>query len=304
MADKAVTENECVELLNRYLTFDGDEFRWTGTHNQLKRYFDEDLKLSGNWTSPSGGVWLFSTDEFQVKWQKSMKLVIVRDNSGKFMLNCLMKSRMVNNSRSNQPISPVVVLNDVYADVTSATGDNNVNEVNNYSNAFEMSVNNKLENILKVLSEFKYIDANLQEENTTMKRSFEDLTHRHENLMSVSSDLNQRVKDLETNLLTAIKLIYCERSNSENCVTAGPPENLSSKSTADASASTCICDAQIQVIDLEKSGESEKVKPKLNEGNPNAKRGRNIKGRKNPSTNVNQQSENSHGNCPDNQGRN
>jgi hypothetical protein len=72
------------------------------------------------------------------------------------------------------------------------------------------SVNNKLENILEVLSEFKYIYVNLQEENTTMKRSFEDLTNRNENLMSVSSDLNQRVKDLEnerSSLLTAIKLI-------------------------------------------------------------------------------------------------
>ena len=85
-----------------------------------------------------------------------------------------------------------------------------------------MSVNNKLENILKVLSEFKYVNANLQEENTTMKRSFEDLTHRHENLMSVASDLNQRIKDLKnerSRMLTAIKLICCVRSNSENCVT-------------------------------------------------------------------------------------
>ena len=61
MADMAVTEKECVELLNQYLIFDGDEFLWKGTCNQLKRYFAEDLKLSGNWSSPSGGVWLFST---------------------------------------------------------------------------------------------------------------------------------------------------------------------------------------------------------------------------------------------------
>jgi hypothetical protein len=129
-------------LLNQYLTFDDDEFRWKSTCNQLKRYFAEDLKLSGNWTSRSGGVWLYLTDEFQVKWQKSMKLVIVRDNSDKFMFNSLMKSRMVDNRypRLNQPISPVVVLNDAYADVASATSDNNVNKDNNYTNTFEMSV--------------------------------------------------------------------------------------------------------------------------------------------------------------------
>ena len=60
-----------------------------------------------------------------------------------------------------------------------------------------------------------------------MKRSFEDLTHRHENLMSVASDINQRIEDLKnerSRLLTAIKLICCVRSYSENCVTAGPPE--------------------------------------------------------------------------------
>ena len=228
-------------MLNQYLTFGGDEFRWKSTCNQLKRYFSH-LKLSGNWTSPSGGVWLYLTDEFQVKWQKSMKLVIVRDNSDKFMFSFLLKSRMVDNPRLTQPISPVVVLNDAYADVASATSDNNVNKDNNYTNTFEMSVNNKLENILKVLSEFKYVNANLQEENTTMKRSFEDLTHRHENLMSVASDLNQRIKDLKnerSRMLTAIKLICCVRSISENCLTAGPPENLSSKSTSDDSVSTC-----------------------------------------------------------------
>ena len=73
-----------------------------------------------------------------------------------------------------------------------------------------------------------------------MKRSFEDLTHRH--LMSVASDLNQIIKDLKnerSRLLTAIKLICRARSNSENCVTAGPPENISSKSTSDDSVSTC-----------------------------------------------------------------
>ena len=122
-----------------------------------------DLKLSGNWTSPSGGVWLYLTDEFQVKWQKSIKLVIVRDNSDKFIFKFLMRSRMVDNPRLNQPISLVVVLNDAYADVASATSDNNVNKDYNYTNTFEMSVNNKLEKILKVLSEFKYVNSNLQE---------------------------------------------------------------------------------------------------------------------------------------------
>ena len=92
---------------------------------------------------------------------------------------------MVDNPRLNQPISHIVVLNDAYSDVVSATSDNNVNKDNNYTNTFGMSVNNKLENILKVLSDFKYVNANLQEENTTMKISFEDLTHRHENLMSL-----------------------------------------------------------------------------------------------------------------------
>ena len=64
--------------------------------------------------------------------------------------------------------------------------------------------------------------------------------------MSVASDLNQRIKDLKnerSRLLTAIKLICCVRSNSENCVTAGPPENLSSKSTRPTDDSVSTCDA-------------------------------------------------------------
>ena len=74
------------EQLNKYLSFEGDDFRWKGTSDQLKRFFAEDLKFSGKLTSPSGGVWSFSTKEYEVKWQKSMKLVVVRDNTDKFML--------------------------------------------------------------------------------------------------------------------------------------------------------------------------------------------------------------------------
>ena len=80
------------EQLNKYLSFESDDFRWKGTSDQLKRFFAEDLKLSGKWNSPSGGVWSFSTKEYEVKWQKSMKLVVIRDTTDKFMSNCLMKS--------------------------------------------------------------------------------------------------------------------------------------------------------------------------------------------------------------------
>ena len=48
-------------------SLNGNEFRWNGTLDQLKSYFAQDLNLSGKWNSRSGGVWLFSAPEFDVK---------------------------------------------------------------------------------------------------------------------------------------------------------------------------------------------------------------------------------------------
>lgn len=57
------------EQLNKYLSFESDDFRWKGTSDQLKRFLAEDLKVSDKWNSSSGGVWSFSTKEYEVKWQ-------------------------------------------------------------------------------------------------------------------------------------------------------------------------------------------------------------------------------------------
>jgi hypothetical protein len=52
---------------------------------QPKTYF-ADLTGVGSWSSPSGRVKLFTAEEFEVKWQKSKKLAIVRDTSDTYIL--------------------------------------------------------------------------------------------------------------------------------------------------------------------------------------------------------------------------
>ena len=152
-------------------------------------------------TSPSGGVWSFSTKEYEVKWQKSMKLVVVRDNTDKFMLNCLIKSLANDNLNGNSAAD----LNDSSVEATASLCDDHVK-------TFEESINDKLDCILKALSDLKQISI-LQEQNKSLKKSLEDLEFKHNSLMCVASELKNRIKTLEDEklgLITALKLVSCE----------------------------------------------------------------------------------------------
>ena len=165
------------EQLNKYLSFESDDFRWKGTSDQLKRFFAEDLKLSGKWNSPSGGVWLFSTKEYEVKWQKSMKLVVIRDTTDKFMSNCLMKSLANDNLNDNSAAD----LNNSSVKAAASVCDDHVE-------TFEESINDKLDCILKTLSDLKQIPI-LQEQNKSLKKNLEDLESKHSSLMCIASEL-------------------------------------------------------------------------------------------------------------------
>ena len=119
----------------------------------------------------------------------------------KFMLNCFMNSLAKNNPTDR----PVTDSNPSIVEEATSSGDD-------YVVKFEASVNNKLDCILKALNDFKQIST-LQEENKSLRKSLDELTHQHKNLMCVASDLNTRIKDLEdekSSLLAALKLVYCE----------------------------------------------------------------------------------------------
>ena len=197
------------EQLNKYLGFESDDFRWKGTSDQLKRFFAEDLKLSGKWNSPSGGLWSISTKEYEVKWQKSMKLVVNRDTTDKFMLNCLMKSLANDNLNDNSAAD----LNNSSVKAAASLCDDHVE-------TFEESINDKLDCILKTLSDLKQISI-LQEQNKSLKKSLEDLEFKHSSLMCIASELKNKIKTLEdekSGLITALKLVSCEAGkDDENC---------------------------------------------------------------------------------------
>ena len=105
---------------------------------------------------------------------------------------------------------------------------------------------------------FKLI-ANLQVENKKLKKSLEDLSNRHNNLLCVASDLNTRIKDLEnerSSLLTAVKLIYCDK----NIHAVAEPTKNFSDSDQPGILSNLNESATILVIDLEKREENETAK--------------------------------------------
>jgi hypothetical protein len=71
-----------------FLIFDGESYRWLGSYTELKNYIAEGLKMAGIWKSPGGGAKRFiagKDSEFVLKWQKSNKLVIEKDNTDEYL---------------------------------------------------------------------------------------------------------------------------------------------------------------------------------------------------------------------------
>ena len=126
-----------------------------------------------------------------------MKLVVVRDTTDKFMLNCLMKSLANDNLNDNSAAD----LNDSSVKAAASLCDDHVG-------TFEESINDKLDCILKALSDLKQIFI-LQEQN----KSLEDLEFKRSSLMCIASEVKNKVKTLEdetSGLITALKLVSCE----------------------------------------------------------------------------------------------
>ena len=96
--DQATTELKFLVIFIQFLIVDGGEYRWKGTFEQLETYFADNLPGAGSWSSPSGGVKLFTAKDFQIKWQRSKKLVIVRDTSDMYILKFFTQATVNDNT--------------------------------------------------------------------------------------------------------------------------------------------------------------------------------------------------------------
>ena len=69
------------------------EYFWNGSVRELKSFVENDLGLSGKWTSPGGEVKLFTNTDFRLKWQGSSikRLVIIKDDEKDYLAKALRK---------------------------------------------------------------------------------------------------------------------------------------------------------------------------------------------------------------------
>ena len=138
-------ENPSSVQYNKFLIVDGEEYRWKGTFEQLKTYFADNLPGAGSWSSPSGGVKLLTAEDFQIRWQKSKKLVIVRDTSDMYILKFFIQATVNNTSPIISPDS----------DSNRAAEEVEMAPEACSANSFEAAINNKLDYVIKALDDFQ-----------------------------------------------------------------------------------------------------------------------------------------------------
>ena len=171
------------------LSFDGFTYRWLGNFTDLKSYVEQRLKLAGKWTSPGGETKLFtaSQDEFVLKWLKSKKLIIQKDNPDEYLLKSFESDHKLSNSDCDL--------------------DRNVSQIDLQIKNIEVKLFNAIDTISKELNDLKSQCKNnctdtahmcfLRDENEKLKKQNELLTEKLNNCLLAGSELNIRVKDLQ-----------------------------------------------------------------------------------------------------------
>ena len=185
------------------LSFDGFTYRWLGNFTDLKTYVEQRLKLAGKWTSLGGETKLFtvSQDEFVLKWLKSRKLIIQKDNPDEYLLKSFESDHKLCNSDCDL--------------------DRNVSQIDLQIKNIEVKLFNAIDTISKELNDLKSqckincTDTDhmcfLRDENEKLKKQNELLTEKLNNCLLAGSELNIRVKDLQIekeSLVTAIKVLH------------------------------------------------------------------------------------------------
>ena len=274
-----------------FLIFDGDSYRWLGSFTELNNYIAEDLKITGIWKSPGGGAKRFiagKDSEFVLKWQKSKKLVIEKDNTDEYLskylkANACVASDVAMNGCENEFVSTSSIAEGVHAVNFTLPTESNINgdpslvhltkavEVgfslaDTKIKSIEEKFNVKISDVLDDLNELKARSESvserlvnvLLEENTKLKKDNDVLSGRLNNSLLVISDLNTRIKDIENeklSLITAIRLVQCaDKSHVDSTVTAA--KQLKSNDIGvfdqhDLSDNLCMNDVEesIQVVD-------------------------------------------------------
>ena len=224
--------NECSATKCPNLVFDGIIYRWKGNLTELKSYFENDLKLHGTWSSPGGEAKVFkSYEDLSVKWhgRKSKKIVIVKDNDEgqlpklfqEHAHNVLLNYNDNYNDKQEQAKDMQTSLNNASdkTDVRVKTVNDRFTELHLRIQNIEGKLLCKVNLVMDELYELKSRTINsiyeqridmLEERNRKLEKENETLNGKFMASSCIISDLNTKIKDLETDkisLVASIKLM-------------------------------------------------------------------------------------------------
>ncbi|CAB4031975.1 Hypothetical predicted protein, partial [Paramuricea clavata] len=102
-------ENQNIMKLSQMLTKSEENFLWSGSNIQLKRFVDEALLLSGKWTSPGGDTKQFTNESVIIKWHgpSSKKLSVIKDDNSSVvdaLSDLIVKKLAVNSSNTDDHV--------------------------------------------------------------------------------------------------------------------------------------------------------------------------------------------------------
>ena len=102
-------ENQNIMKLSQMLSKSEENFLWSGSNIQLKRFVDEALLLSGKWTSPGGDTKQFTNESVIIKWHgpSSKKLSVIKDDNSSVvdaLSDLIVKKLAVNSSNTDDHV--------------------------------------------------------------------------------------------------------------------------------------------------------------------------------------------------------
>ena len=148
-SDKNVSCNDALKPNNEFIYRIRDDFYWKGDLNGLKELVKSSFNIEGKWSSLGGDYKLFYNEEFSLKWHgpTKKKLVVVKDNTKKYLLATLTRFVDENTSNTRKEIT------DVYGDESEHVAGINHQSCSKCENCEHFQV--EIDNIMTLLNEIR-----------------------------------------------------------------------------------------------------------------------------------------------------
>ncbi|CAB4020606.1 Hypothetical predicted protein, partial [Paramuricea clavata] len=189
-------------------------FKWLGSYEELKKFCDKILKIDSRWLVPRVGCKSFENEDITISWYSTNNSLIINGQDGESLRNELkLIAKPMDESVGDSQDDELICAegDNQHIDKTRAELQRIEASLADQFQLKELQFNEWTNELAKYcLSNLETQNCKLKQENIQLRIDKDNLKDRLNSVSYVVSDLNTKIKDIESeklSLVTAIKLL-------------------------------------------------------------------------------------------------